>query len=698
LPRSDDYRCPPQDAKDSTKLGWLQEAVQDGRSFLRSQRPYQNIDQAIDEISGLRQDKFSKKLSKVWVNRPKREIREVIDTLSNLRDSWRYDTDNNKWHSQATKLTKLKTAWWFSTFADMSIKEALAWSAVQGTGYSSPWWDKDFHCRGRGDIALSAYGPENVLPIQIPRDGDWQKAYAVIIWEEVPIHLAHRMYPTFADKIKADRDSPGWLAEAAKRVKRYASSFLNFAGPRSGDEDVVYPTCDKFTVYILDSTINNTGNMIPMGEPGTSWSYNVPSIGMDLPTGFKDPATGQLLSRKATPDDCLLYPLRRLMIGFTDCIVYDDTSTWWHGMVPLIPFKLDEWPFELLGYSLLRDISGLNAHSNSIRRAVEDSINARLSPPCRGTQSELTAKADLEKFDPRIPTQMIQLDTPLTGEEPIKPILPYQHYEVPAAAFEYIKDLQQEEGYLIGVQDFTNLAKARQVPSGDAQEKLLQMIGPLMEARTRSIERSVSALGQMWKALAFQFYTVTRREQILGQAGIADEDIDWEPGDMVPSHVEGEDEEQPSRYSKIERLRWHINNFHTRVVPYSITGMASMQRKLLEIQLSKIPGFPFDPWTVGERLDVDMGPVLPDPETGKIPQTRVERFITWQKLLVGLEVEKMAEAQKVAQELGINPEAMAGAGGKGQQQRGRGRPPTNETAPRLETKEGGARATIATSK
>lgn len=695
MSKPSDYRAPLRDAKDDVKLGWLQEAVQDGRSFLRNQRPYLDCDKALDEIAGLRTEKLSKKLSKIWINRPKREVSEVIATLSNLRPSWNYATDNNKWHNQASKLTKMKDAWWYNTFADMSISDVLSWSAVQGTGYASLWWDKDFHAIGRGDIAIASYGPESLLPIQIPRDGDWQKAYAVVIAEEVPLHIAHRMYPLYADKIKADRDSPGWLTEAAKRVKRYASSFLNFSGPRSGDDTSVYPTCDKFTVYIMDSSVNYTGREVPMGEPGTSWFYNVPSVGMDLPTGFRDPQTGQELTRKATPEDCMFYPLRRLMIGFSNCIVTDDTSPWWHGMVPVVPFKLDDWPFELLGYSLLKDASQINAHSNSIRRAIEDSTNARLSPPLRSAQAETTAKSDLEKFDPRIPNQILQLDTALTGEEPLKPILPYQHYEVPASAFEYIKDLQQEEGYLMGVQDFTSLAKARQIPSGDAQEKLLQMIGPLMEARTRKIERSVAQLGQMWKALAFQFYTASRREQILGTAGTTDEDVDWEPGDMVPSHVEGEPTDRESRYSKLDRLRWHMQNFHTKVIPYSITGMASMQRKLLEIQTSKIPGMPFDPWTFGERMDIDMGAVLPDPETGEIPQTRVQRFITWQKLLAGLEVVKIAEAQKVAKEKGIETPQGGQQHGKG---KSTGRPPSMNAPPQVQSKDGGTRSTIATSR
>lgn len=687
------WRVPRKEAEESDKLGWLNDVIQGGRSYLKTQRAYFDLDRSLDQIAGAPKEKLHSSLSKVWVNRPKREITEVIATLSNLRPSWSYQTDNNRWHDQATKLTKLKDFWWYATFADCRIAEVLSWAAVQGTGYAMPYWERNFHARGRGDIDIASCAPEQVLPVQITSDGDLQRAYAVTIQTEVPIHLAHAQYPAYADRIKPDRDQPGWLTESLRKVKKYASLALNLAGPRGGDsEQVIYPTCDKYETYILDPSINDTGHRIPMGKPGTSWYYEVPYLGEELQTGIF--SQGRELKRRAEPDDCKLYPLRRLMISFSSCIVEDDTSPWWHGMVPLVPFKLDDWPWEFLGFSLLRDITSINESTNKIRRAVEDSVNCRLSPPLRSTSDTEVAKGDLEKFDPRIPRQIIQFNTMLSGEEPLKPILPYQHYEVPAAAFQYIKDNEQEEGYLIGVQDFTNLAKARQIPSGDAQEKLMQMIGPLMEMRTRKMERSVSYLGQMWMPLAFQFYNTTRRVQILGTDATVEEDIDWDPGNMVPSHMPDEDPGEPSRYSKLDRLKWHIGNFHCKVIPYSITGLASMQRKLLEVQTSKIPGMPFDPWTFGQRMDIDMGPVLPDPETGQIPQTRVERFIVWQKLLAGLEVMKMAEMQKVAKEEGVEIPAPQqkgkGAGG--------GRPPSFQQPPQQQSKDGGSRSTIATSR
>jgi hypothetical protein len=42
-------------------------------------------------------------------------------------------------------------------------------------------------------------------------------------------------------------------------------------------------------------------------------------------------------------------------------------------MVPLAKFRMDDWPWEALGFSLLKDIAQINAHGNNIRRAIEDS-------------------------------------------------------------------------------------------------------------------------------------------------------------------------------------------------------------------------------------------------------------------------------------------------------------------------------------
>lgn len=210
------YQAPRIDAKDDAKLSWLREAITEGTNFLKGQRAYEDIDKSIDLIGGLDDDPVPNSLSNVTSNRIKRQIREVVATLANLRPLWGYTSDNDEFQASANILNKLVYAWWLNTFADRSIRSAVQWACIS-TGYIMPVWEPDYWYLGRGDINCMVYGPRDVLPIQLGRDHDLQKAYAVIIQTEVPISRLHNAFPEFADKIKPDKDSPTWFMNRMRR-------------------------------------------------------------------------------------------------------------------------------------------------------------------------------------------------------------------------------------------------------------------------------------------------------------------------------------------------------------------------------------------------------------------------------------------------------------------------------------------------
>ena len=79
------YTVPSRDADPDRKLGWLREAEQEGIAFLKSNRAYEDIDKGIDTIAGIDDDPAPESLSNVYSNRLKRQLREVVATLSNLR-------------------------------------------------------------------------------------------------------------------------------------------------------------------------------------------------------------------------------------------------------------------------------------------------------------------------------------------------------------------------------------------------------------------------------------------------------------------------------------------------------------------------------------------------------------------------------------------------------------------------------------
>ena len=289
------------------------------------------------------------------------------------------------------------------------------------------------------------------------------------------------------------------------------------------------------------------------------------------------------------------------------------------------------------------------------------------------------------------------------------PLLPYQWYEYPA---HYLQAQQMLTGMMkeqMGIADASAMARARQLPSGDSVEKLLEQLGPLIKDQSRNMEESVRSLGEQWKSCFFQFYTAAKRMQILGPEGLAEEDYDYRPGTLIPYADEeawksaggpdmksvemrrkfGAPEEWEAYFARgeivpqFERARWHKDNFSFTVTPYSLHEFNSVSRKLFYIQLQS-RGFPLDPWTLAELFDIkNFGevPTIPDPNSGELrkAQTILERWLAWMQMQA-----------RIQQSLGGGQQG--GAGG-----RKTGRPPTAQTTPTLENK-GGVRPIVRESK
>ncbi len=134
----------------------------------------------------------------------------------------------------------------------------------------------------------------------------------------------------------------------------------------------------------------------------------------------------------------------------------------------------------------------------------------------------------------------------------------------------------------------------------------------------------------MWEALFFQFMSTTpRKVQVLGDDGFSEEDFDYEPGQMVPSHLPGENRDMPSPTSLLQRARWHMSNFIFHVTPNSSHQITQMAKKMLDFQLFRSAGLPFpmDPWTLAKSMDMNIGPEPPG------TKNQLERWVAWMKMV-----------------------------------------------------------------
>jgi hypothetical protein len=699
MARRPEWIVPNKSASEADLVGWLKEQVQQADNYLKSQRAYSDIDLAMDIIAGEESERIPEGRSDAYSNRLKRGIREVVASESTIRHfaGYRSRSKGNYDHT-ADILNRLGRGWYRSTFADQGLKQALQWASVAGTAWLCPLWELEFGSYGAGEINLYSYGPRDLKPSQIGRDHDIQKAYMSTIVAELPINFARLLHPLHADKIVPDRAQPTWARKGMSFVGRNLPWIHRLFGGEKEESNVGGPTIDIHYSYIMDGSINETKYPIQVGKPGSSWEYTVPYLGQDIPTNLYQ--GGQPVMRKADWEDVRIYPRRRLVVWTNHGVLSDDTNPYWHGKVPAIRVSVDKWPWEFLGFSLIRDGYPLQKSFNRILRAIDDATNGRLNPSM-AYDSNILDKGVMDRFDPRVGGRHIPIDNAGLGGPPMSPLVPEQFYNIEQGVFKHLDTLRDELDYVMVVKDMAAVMKANQIPSDQTIDKLLELAGPLVADIGRGMERVVTELGVMMGSNFFQFYDAQRRYSLLGKDGVTTEDFDYDPGSLIPSHIVGENPAIPSPTSQGDRARWYSRQFMFEVDPGTMLDLNNLTRKMGLMQLWRA-GFPIDPWTLAEAWGIEnFGPA---PEGAN---TVIQKWAAWLKESSQFTAVITALAQlkgaSVMAQAGVMPQQTNGApapptGAPGQEQKGPGRPPSAGAAPHIEQKDGGTRSTVSESK
>jgi|ERR1700680_229798 len=686
-----DWQCPPAALPEGRKIGWLNECTQEGQAWLKSQRGYKDYHKALSILAGQDSDyrQIAEYRSRVSSNRLKRNVREVVGTMAKLRPMWGYHSDNKAYANQAEMMNKVTKAWYLEQFADRSVKEALQYAAATGRGWIRPVYRREMGGTGHGDIKLFTYGAPCVLPFQLPSTGDWQQAYTVTILEEMPVYLAHAMFPAYQSRLNPST-ARYWYADDGIRKASSGNLLQRIFGrsPRgSANEALTDLLVPIRYCYVLDLSINTTRYAIPMGEPGASWAYTVPYVGQDIPVGM-DPRTNQMSYRKATETDARLYPFRRLMLGSDQVITYDGPSFDWHGMAPLAPFTMDEWPWEPLGFSLVHDGYEIQSAINKIFRGNMDKIGQQLQPSL-AFDTNATNMSEARRYDPYKPNDRIGYDGSAIEGQPFSPTVDAQTLRVEPESMQMIEKLENTLDHQMAIADVMALAKMRAVGSMDELQKVMEANGPIIEDMSRAMEPPMRDIGVMVKYLICQYYTSARIMQWVGPDGIAQEIFDYDPASLVPSHLPGEDTEQPSPTEKIKRARTFADNLRFFILPNSLHELTQTSMKLLLIQLRKV-GIMIDSQTIAEACSV--------PNYGTIDgNSCIERFIREKEM----ELEMAARGKALGEALGLGGPPGGGAPPGAPKPNGaasEGRPPGFSAPPSLKSKDGGSRTTVATSK
>lgn len=725
------YEIPRYGIGADTLLGWLLEARQEGEAWLAAQKPATMWAGAVALMDEADKATDSATMSNTQYPKAKRIARELVASLASFRHEGEVKVLwDNTLYDQAHLLTDLDNDWYERTFAYMAHRAALQTGVVKGTAYLFQEWDKHFWGPYKGDTRLSSLDPSCVTFVQLPADNDIQRAYMVIIKEELPINLAKRIYGpenrAFAEALVPDQESPSWLAKGLEKVQQFLSPALRVAGRTRQTANGSFPTVNIYKAYTLDGSVNRGFEPLDMGARGTNWSYTVPFVGSELPTALMNPRTGSAFTRPADESDCLMFPLRRLSIFSNTGVCYDGSAFSWHGDVPLARIRFNDLPWESLGGSLIADVRTMEQGVTALMRGMEDSAAARLDPPAiydDTVVSSTWAKA----FNPRLAG--VRGAAPLQMGDPIKFPIDPRTYDVGPWIPEFMAAQEQRMDYLTAVHDMVAIAKAKQVPGADTLEKLMEMAGPIVQDLVRALEQPLTQLGTWRISDKLQFYNSARIIRAKGP------DVPLTPDDWTPDRLakyletpagqkmvrrygegnlesilqEGSFQFRPEMLlagsatqtpkERSAALKRMISEFCYEVTESGINEIHRMTTKLFYLQLMK-EGFPISWWTFAKIAKV--------PNFGPPPEgtnTEMERWVAQQHMKIELQADLQSELQQVMGQMG--PEAAGGAPASppGEPQNipglegsngNSGRPQSYKRPPRLVQKSGGTRSTVTT--
>jgi hypothetical protein len=644
---------------DEKVLEWLNSNTEKSRNLLRSNRGWKSAEICMAIMYGDETERIPKGLSKASVKKLRRQAREAVANVANMRYNWQHrarKSENTEYQDQAEIYDKLKDDWTYTQDLYHKIEEVGYYAAGGGTGYIWLWPDYD-KATGELEIVPKVLDWRQVLPFHAGVNNDLDSLYGVCVHLEISVPEAHEMFPNHIDIIQSDRNIPSNYAKNWHQTNRtYRGVFNRLTGNKSAIAQDNYPVTDIFYTWIRDNSINNTDQVMQMGDPKAHYSYTV------------------------KPDE-KLFPYRRLIISTTRGIIYDGPPLYFNCHVPISPFKFENVPGEFLGISIIRDGRRLEESTNNILRSFEDAIVGRRQPPL-GVSDRLP-KSIREKLrvNSRQLIGKIFEYSPTLLKESIVPLLDPKFYDVSNAEIDLVKYNSETSDYLMGTADASILTKLNQMPAADTQEAFLKSLGTLATSHSRSFEQSMIRLAKIWLYFAPQVYTTERIIVKLGADGIL-KALDFDPNTIVPNKENYPDLTYP------ERLQQHIRRFSIYAAPNSLQERMSQTNKLIVMQLIKM-GVEIPNETLYNTFRDDGEYKVNRDKWIKEQVEKIKLSAVLQKALAEANNAADPNNQLATQLI----EKLKG------QQNGEGRPPLNDQPPQLQSKtdqDGVSRSTVTT--
>lgn len=671
------WQVPPFEARPSEKIGWVETQIQEAEGYLQGQKSYKNLASNLRVFDGIFKDK-SKSL--LVTNELRYSINKFTTTLAEVREIATYGSDIPAYKKMAEMLTKVAKCVYLESDFPIQILKTLQFASVMGIGYLWPKVRPTEYGFGVREMCFDSLGILDVMPVQIPsRTNDIQDAYAVTVYDYMPIAEAYGRFLLFQGKLQTVGMNNYKSLIQAKR-QDFAATWRYGELEDQGKSFGNLYTEIRWT-FIRDMRINNTGFELPMGDPGTSWFYKVPYIGQQIFGGIRN---GQPYMRSAMAEDCRVYPNLRLMISSNglDRPMYDGPAFDWDPNIPIIQYTVDDVPWEPGGRSLVGDVSSIQTTIRKFERLMDTVASAEKDPPL-GYKADENGGPKIEHWDPfdaKVRLGLFGTDEP---RKTVQSLLP-EGVSVGSTDFVWLKHLRDAMLAQLGLNDIGNIANIKINMSADDATKQIESIGPIGKGIAMRIEKSNKRVGERVKYLIPQWFDTQRLIEYVGPDHIAREIFDYNPDDMVPSHlpdemVDGLYPQIPSMYDKLTRAKWLVKKLRLISVPSMLLKITAMQEQMKFLQLKRTPGCPISWQTTFEKLDIPN------------PKEEIDKSFKEQTQLKKMELMVQLEIMKALKDAGIDPAALGGgqeggSGGKSGGQHAGGRPPSGARGAKIKQK------------
>jgi len=433
--------------------------------------------------------------------------------------------------------------------------------------------------------------------------------------------------------------------------------------------------CEIRHTFVRDLRINRTGNMLPMGDwgdrdgvnsPLTSWSYEVPSVGSLI--SWTNPENGIAASRKATVEDCRIYPNLRQIItnpGMNRPL-YDGPAFDLHGQMPPVQYDVDDWPWMAIGFSLLDDVASVEKGSRAFLDLMYRVLRAKMNPLKGYDLNAGVPREALKKLD-WLDDNGDTIGTDGDPRKALQSLLP-DSVNVNKEDFTMYELLDKLRQKTLGLNDLGSLAQLKFNLSSETADKLLETIGPIAKGIAGNLEVAHAKIAQMLKYMILQYFSTRKLMSYVGPDGISTAVFDLDPNSIVPSHLPWEkDKTKTSEISRLERAKWFAENLDVISVPSFLLNVTQMQEQMKWLNFLQ-RGMPVSFSTAMKKLGVE--------NWGETPgATEFEKYKHEQFELL----EMKAKAAQIAQ-----VEGLGGGDDKKGQGKGGGRPPSGKKPPKLE--------------